>query len=96
MEQIHFNGFCEAKREELKNGRASSHRFRDAAHKWSFLGAGEQPLTHVARLVVDKRADVVKQFGRILNLVEYNGRLEFLKKGARIAAHSPLDVRVFE
>jgi hypothetical protein len=82
--------FCEAKGQELKNSDAPGHRFCDAALERSFLRPREQPLTHAARLGVDQRADVGKQLRSILNLVEYNRRLQFLKKGTRITSHSRL------
>ena len=53
-------------------------------------------MTHATRSRVDKRTDITKQFRSVLNLVEYNGRLNLVKKGTWITAHSLLSVMVFE
>ncbi len=96
MQQVYFLGFRKTEGQELKDGSPTRHRFADSTHEGSFLGTREQPLTHAAGPHVDNGADIIEQFGGILDLVEDNRRSQLVKKCTRIVAYPTLNVGVFK
>ena len=80
----------------MQDGGAARHGLADAAHEGSFLGTGEEPLAHFPRRGVDAGADVVEQFGHVLDLVEQDGRAEFVEEAAGIGAGAGLQVGILQ
>jgi len=94
--EVYFGRFRQAEGKQLQNCGAPRHGFGDALHEGGFLRTGEKPLAFSIWVGVDDSAGVVKQAGRVLYLIENDGKTEALQERAGIAEYAVLDVRVLE
>src|SRR5579872_6618920 len=96
QKQAHARSLSKAERQQLQDGCAARHRFSNALHERSLLRAGKEPLPRLAGMRVDQSANVIEQLGRVLDLIENDGRVQTVKKPAWIAADALPNIGILQ